>query len=212
MPLEEADYGMTDMAMNPNPRHAGDDRLWVQFHVLPMVDDAKSAEEGRPIYRDVEHVRILTPGNKDSIVDRPVTEMDVARFRKQYDTWKTQEKEIVEGTLLTSVARDPLLRLTPSQIEELRYFNIRTVEQLANVADVHAQKFMGIGMLKKNAVAYLTASKEKAATTRLEAELESRDNKIASLEQALAGLQEQLKAVQESSAPKRGPGRPPKVA
>lgn len=211
MPLEEADYGMTDMAMGSNPRYANDNRLLVRFYIAARKDDEKSAQEGRPIYRDAEYIRILMPGNKESIVARPITEMDIARFRKQYDAWKANEKDTIEGTLLETVARDPLLRFNPSQIEELRYFNIYTVEQLANIADVHAQNFMGINKLKQAAENYLKVSKDRAATTRLEAELETRDNKIAALEEALTSMQVQLKSVQESASPKRA-GRPPKVA
>lgn len=210
MSLQEADYGMTDMALGNNPRYAGDDRLLVRFYIGARKDDEKSAQEGRPIYKDAEYIRILMPGNKESIVARPVTEMDIARFRKQYEAWKANEKELVEGTLLETVARDPLLRLNPSQIEELRFFNISTVEQLANVPDVHAQKFMGINVMKTAAKRYLEASKDKAATTRLQAELETRDNQIAALEEAMKSLQDQLKSVQSDQ--KRGSNRPPKVA
>lgn len=208
--LQEADYGMTDMAFSQNARYAGDDRLWVQFHLAPMVNQGKSDQEGRPIFEDKEFIRILMPGNKDSIIDRPITDMDKARFADRYAKWKAQEKELVEGTLLESVARDPMLRLNPSQIAELQYFNIRTVEQLAEVPDVQAQKFMGIQVLKAAAKKYLEASKDNAQTTRLEAELEQRDHKIAALEVALTDLQERLQVKED--AQKHTLKRPPKTA
>lgn len=202
--LEEADYQATEMALGRNPRYAGDDKLWVQFHILPMISQEESDKEGRPIFKDVEHVRIMTPGNKDSIVDRPVTHLDIQRFKTQYQQWKADEQEMLTGTPLESVARDPLLMITPSQVEELKYFKIRTVEQLAGIADVHAQGHMGLSMLKTRAVEYLEKAKDTAATTRLQAELETRDNKISTLEQALASLQEQLRAVQQSQEKKTG--------
>ncbi len=180
-----ADYGATDLAMQgTNARYAGDNRLLVQFHVLPMIDDVRSAEEGRPIYKDVDHVRIMQPGNKESIVDRPVTEMDIARFRQQYDNWKSGQEELVEGTPLEAWPE-----ITRAQVEEMRYFNVRTVEQLADMADAHAQKFMGINEMRRKARLYRDRAAKNAVSTKLQKELKEKDNQIASLNEALKDLQ-----------------------
>ncbi len=180
-----SDYGATELAMQgTNARYAGDNRLLVQFHVLPMIDDVRSAEEGRPIYKDVDHVRIMQPGNKESIVDRPVTEMDIARFRQQYDNWKSGQEELVEGTPLEAWPE-----ITRAQVEEMRYFNVRTVEQLADMADAHAQKFMGINEMRRKARLYRDRAAKNAVSTKLQKELKEKDNQIASLNEALKDLQ-----------------------
>ena len=199
------DHGASEVAFlheqqGFNARYANDDRLFVQFHVLPVIKQAESAEQGRPIYRDVVHVRIMQPGNKDSVVDRPVTEEDKRRFARQYAAWEQGEAEILEGTMLEAVARDPMIMISISQIEELKFFGIRTIEQLANVSDVNAQKFMGINELRKRAKLYLEAAKERSDSTRLHSELEKRDNQLAVQAQAIADLQEQVKALM----PKQG--------
>lgn len=179
------DYGATELAMQGNnARYAGDNRLLVQFHVLPMIDDVRSAEEGRPIYKDVDHVRIMQPGNKESIVDRPVTEMDIARFRQQYDNWKSGQEELIEGTPLEAWPE-----ITRAQVEEMRYFNVRTVEQLADMADAHAQKFMGINALRKAARLYRDRAAKNAVSTKLQKQLAEKDNQIAALNAALQDLQ-----------------------
>ncbi len=178
------DYGATELAMQGvNARYAGDSKLLVQFHILPMVDDDRSKQEGRPMYRDVDHIRIMQPGNKESVIDRPVTEMDIARFRQQYDNWKAGNKEILEGTPLEAVPW-----ITRSQVEEMRYFNVRTVEQLADISDSNAQKFMGINVLRKQARTFLEQAKKTAVSTKLQKQLDEKDNKIAALEQAVKEL------------------------
>jgi len=193
-------------------RWAGDDKLWVQFHYLPMINNEKSNAEGRPIFDDVEHVRILQPGNKESIVDRPVADMDKARFKKQYADWKDGLDKPREGTPLEEW---PIL--TKGQVEELRFFHLTTVEDLANLSDTNAQKFAGINGLRRQALAFVEQAKEGAASAKLASELEQRDNEIAALKQAVAeqgaliqGLQAQRATAPELEPQKRGPGRPRK--
>lgn len=194
----EADYAVTDMAIGgESARHAGDNHLWVQFNMEPMADDAETAKEGRPIFREVEHIKIMQPGNKESIVIRPVTEMDKARFRQQYENWKAGNKEVLEGTPL-----EHWPRVTRAQVEELKFFNVRTVEQLANMSDANAQKFMGIATLRKLAREDVQRGKEGAMSSQMLEALQAKDNQIAALQDALAGLQQEVENLK--TAPRRG--------
>ena len=187
----EADYGMTDMAFRgQQARYAGDKYLIVSFSVEAIQNSEKSAEEGRPIYDNQEHVRIMVPGNKDSIVHRPVTEEDKRRFAKQYDDWKTKGEVSLQGQPLEMVSW-----ISKSQVEEMKFFNVRTLEQLAEIPDVHAQKFMGINMLRKQArVALQMAEKQKGAT-QMAKELEDRDNRIAAQENAIQEMKTTIAAM-----------------
>ena len=210
--FDEADLTLTEQAFRGNDnRFAGDDKLFVQFHTLPMIDQEMTDKEGRPCYQDVDHIRIMVPGNKESVIDRPVSEMDRARFRKHYENWKAGQEEKIYGTPLEAASKDPSnphLKLSLSQIEELKYFNVRTVEQLASVADVHAQKFMGIALLKTSAQKYLESAKERAGEAYAKAALSEALQEVETLKKA---IQEQatmiagLKAVQE----KQGKGAMP---
>jgi len=153
MSLMEAGHGVTDLAMN-NGRYHGDENLLVKFFNNPRINSAKTKEAGRPIFEEIPYVQIMQPGNKDSIVIRPATDMDKARFTEHFRKFEAREdQEKVEGTLL-----DEWAGITRSQCEELKYLNIKTVEQLASVSDSNAQGIMGIGYLKEKATKYIDDS------------------------------------------------------
>ena len=111
-------------------RNAGDKQVYVRFYIKPVEDAAATAEQGRPIYKDREYVEIRSPGNATNVVVRPVTDMDRQRFAGAYGLFKKGETEQVIGTPLTETPW-----LTRSQVEELAYLRIRTLEQLAGVGD-----------------------------------------------------------------------------
>ena len=179
MQLAEADYDITEQAMQgdvADARYAHDNKLFVVFFMHPRKDELKSAEEGRPIYQDEEYVRIMVPGDKDSIVIRPARDLDRQRFSKQYQAFKAGEGEQHQGTPLKAW---PMI--TRSQVEELKFFQVFTVEQLADLADVHAGKYMGVSALKKQAQDFLAAAAENAPITALNKAIEDKDNEISAL-------------------------------
>lgn len=156
----DADYDLTEMAMNAErgangARFDKDDRLVVEFYMHPKLDRAQSDEANRPIYCDSEYIMIMVPGDKNNIVRRPVTELDRQRFRDKYTKWRQNKAaEQVSGTPLSKWPG-----VSQSQVRELEYFGIRTVEQLVDMPDVHAQNFAGINSLRAAARAYLEATK-----------------------------------------------------
>jgi len=136
----------------------GDEVLLVKFFKHPRIDQSKSAEEGRPIYVETDYIQIMQPGNKDSIIQRPATKMDKQRFAKHYKRYEARtDEDYVEGTML-----DEWPGITRSMCEELKFYNIRTVEQLAGVTDSNAQNIMGINTLKRKAEAYLEVAADEA--------------------------------------------------
>ena len=158
-----------------------------RFHLHPVMNEAKSAEEGRPIYDEVEYVEILVPGDKDNIVNRPVNELDRRRFAQGYAFWKQHGQQALTGTPLAAWPS-----ISRAQVEELAYFKVSTVEQLAEMQDTHAQKFAGINALRTRARDFLSAAAGAAPATHLRSELDKRDNDIASLKQMLKEQAEQL--------------------
>lgn len=157
----------------------GDARLWVKFEHRPMQNTEKSTEAGRPIYDEVEWIKIMVPGERDEI-ERPATDMDKARFSKQYLHWKSTGGEAPTGSPLETYPG-----LTRSQIEEFKFFKIRTVEDLAAAPDVIAVKFQGFHEIKRKAQNYLAVAAGNAPTEKLQAELDKRDAEIATLQKAL---------------------------
>lgn len=103
--------------------------VYPKFYKRPKIDQAESDKQGRNVFKDVDYIEIVAVGNQNNIVDRPVTEMDKRRFAEQWSRYLSNSDQVV-GTPLTEVAW--ILR---SQVEDLSYRRIRTLEQLAELAD-----------------------------------------------------------------------------
>ncbi len=194
MALAEADMGMTSMAFqDAGDRDPSDDQLLVKFFWHPEKDEKASTEEGRPIFREVEYIQIQVPGQKDTIVQRPAFAEDKERFPRHWAAFQNKEEMPVSGTPL-----DQWPRISRAQVEELKYFNIHTVEQLAELSDTNAQNFRAIQNLKREAVAYVEEAKGNAPMVKMAEELEARDNEIDTLKKQMAEMAEDLKAMRES--------------
>jgi hypothetical protein len=177
--LQEADYALTEGAFEgPAGRYKGDETLLVKFYKAPKFNQRKSHEAGRPIYDETDYISIMQPGNKDSIVIRPAMELDKQRFSQHWSKYQArQDDEQIEGTLL-----EDWPGVTRSLAEELKFFNVRTVEQLASISDSNGIKIMGINMLKEKATAYLEASETNAAAEQLSAANARIDELMAAVE------------------------------
>lgn len=164
-------------------REAADDTLLVKFFVKAVKDEAKSLEEGRPVFKDVEYIDIRVPGQRDSMACRPASARDIERFPRHYHAFKERTELPQEGTPLSEWPA-----ISRSQAEELSFYNVKTVEQLAELSDTHASQFMGIQALKRQAKDWLEVAKEQAAANNLRKELEQRDEMIASLQEQINEL------------------------
>jgi len=191
--LSEASYEMTDMALATNVRQTEEDkRLLVVFSVRPHPNREQSALQGRPIYDEKDYITIMVPGDKDSVIERLATEQDKNRFGVQYAAFQRKHsQEHVSGTPLRAVSF-----ISSAQIKELEYFNVYTVEQLAELSDGNAQKFMGIQNLKLLAKDFLKAATEQAPLTAMRAEMTSKDEEIAALLAAVKEQGERIKALE----------------
>lgn len=162
--MSEADFDLTSSAMNQN-RFAMDQYLAVKFYLYPMKNETKTIEAGRLIVEDVEFVEIMQPGNKDAIYRCPATALDKARFPVHYEKFKARiagAESALEGTPLSDWPG-----VSRGQAEELAFFNVRTVEQLANLADNLTGKMMGLVGLKQKAIKYLETASASAAVEAL---------------------------------------------
>lgn len=178
--MQTLEYDYQDFS---KPR-AGDDKLAVRFFRKARQDTEKSLEAGRPIFVEQDYIQVMVPGDKTSIIVRPVIPGggDARRFAKQYEHWKTTQTNLeTEGTPLEAWGK-----MTMGAIEEYRYFGIRTVEHLSEIRDDVALKIPGSMDLKRKALAFLALTKEEAPLKKLQAELDVRDNEIESLKNALA--------------------------
>lgn len=196
MSLGEATFEMTQIAMGEAVQREQDKKLLVVFSRRPHQNHVRSAEEGRPIYEEKDYVTIMVPGDKDTVIERVATEMDIARFSDRYEAFRRkQNQETVAGTPLAAVSF-----ISRAQVKELEYFNIHTVEQLAELSDSNSQKFMGIQKLKQLAKDFLKAATEQAPLTSMRAEMEKKDEQIAALLKAVEDQGNRIKALEAAAA------------
>jgi hypothetical protein len=176
-----------------------------------VINNARTAAEGRPIYDDMEVVEIRAAGSR-AVGVYPAMEFShwaidpetggqvkisyAERFRRQYQQFKTHAQQTKSGTPL---AHAPFL--TEARRAELKALNIYTVEALSTV-DGQELKNLGQGgrELKNQAQDYIAESRAGASTTQLQAEMEA----LRALNQTLADDNAMLK--HKVAAPVPTPG------
>lgn len=179
-------------ADSPNNPFVGDKRLFVRFENRPCKDDEKSEKEGRPIFKDVVYIEIHTPGDRDNILLRPMTKLDEKRFEERFEKWKKmQADETMEGMPLSEWPAMP-----KSTLYEMRFFNIYTVEQLAELSDTHSKKFRELAVWRKRAIEYLDVAARGAAASKLSAEKDALEKRLAAQDNALQEQAAIIRALQ----------------
>jgi len=159
--------------------------MGVAFGLYPIKDGAKSAAEGRDIYKDVEFVKICAPGDRNSHVFQPADESHRRRFPKAYQAFKDRAHNPIEGTLIEAWA--PISR---SVALNLKTLHIHTVEALAEVHDGHIDRIGSNGReLRERAKAWLADAKGGAATQQLAAEKKALQDQLAALQAQIVELQ-----------------------
>lgn len=180
---------------SPQGRLPGDETLHIKFSRKPVLSTIKTQEAGRPIYDDYDFVTIFIPGDDRLVLDSLMTPEMIRRFRPEYEAWKRNEAAPQTGTPLEHWGR-----LTPSQIAELKYLNVHTVEALAAMSDGIAQRFMGgAHTLRQAAKAWLQAAGDAAVVEKQQAELAKRDEELAELRKMVEELVKKDKKKPESA-------------
>src|SRR5215469_4159702 len=82
---------------------AADSRLFVQFYRRAVQNKFKSDQQGRPIFDEIDYVKIIVPGDKNTVIDSPASEEHKFRFEKQWDRYKRGQEQASEGTPLEAV-------------------------------------------------------------------------------------------------------------
>jgi len=171
--------------------------LHVEFYTDAIENKRKSIDAGRPIFEDVEMVRVkiagdpkntfVSPANAECGRDREtgdiITYKD--RFPEHYRFFADHKGAAVIGTPLAEVSW-----LTASKVQELKALNIMTVEALAQLDGSNLQRLgMGGRELKNQATAWLDKAEGSKAQAHFAAELSARDEIIAQLQRDMAALQ-----------------------
>jgi hypothetical protein len=155
-----------------------------RFEVRPKRNEAKSKEAGRPVYDNVEYIELVTPGDKLNIPHRPVRAHDRRDWPREYAAFKAGIQDVPSGTPLSHWPP-----ISKAEVEELAYFKVRTVEQLAEMTDANAQNLPGnLRRRIKQAQDFLSQAATGARTVELREELEKRDGEIELLKRQMAEL------------------------
>ena len=156
-----------------------DEGLLVRFFYKNVENKMESHAQGRAIFKEKTYIEIRVPGQRDVQACRPVTYADKQRFPRHYEAFEKRVEPPTEGMPLSEWPA-----ITRSQVEEMSFMNIKTVEQLAIVKDANLSKFMNGHTLRDKAVKWLEFS-ENAADDAEKAELKEQ---VATLSAQVADL------------------------
>jgi hypothetical protein len=173
-----------------------DKKLAVKFYKKAIHQKFESEKEGRQIYKDVDYVKIRVPGDKFSVVDKPVTDKEKERFSIQWENYQNKQAAIQEGTPI-----DMLPGISPAIAETYRANHIETIEQLSGVSE-QAIKRLGMGArdLVNKAKKFLEGD---SYSKRLE-------NEIDILKKEIEELKKRGATVVNGSVERKKPGPKPK--
>ena len=183
----------------------------VEFHRDAVQNNFKSGKEGRPVYDEFDFVRIMTPGDTRTVINRKASDQDKQKYPKAWEIYARGLEEVTEGTPLTQWNG-----ISRSQVKELQHVNVRTVEQFASVSDANIQRLgPGYPQLQKRAQQFLDASQGEAKATEAARENEQLKEKMALMQEQIDAMKAQLaekaddaEKADEAEKPRRG--RPPK--
>lgn len=191
--------------MDPDLAH-----LHIEFFTEAVHNKRESMKEGRPIYKDVEKVRIRLAGDPKSVLVAPAHSASSARnpetnerltyaqlHHKHYEAFKKNEEYTGTGTPLTE-----LPFLTASKRKELQGLNIHTAEALAGLDGANLNRLgMGARELKTQAEAWLANASGSADITRLASENEALRARLDAMEAMMNGNPNVAKAEKAGDPP-----------
>lgn len=204
--------GITDinsqLAFGRNNRAADSDAgLMVRFYVKSVVNQLKSfggeidvevpnedgtfsvvkkrvKGAGRPIYENVEYVKIKAIGQKVEEIDAPAHRNGYKlRFARQYEAFLKGQDARQEGFPIKDWPG-----CSPADADNLGVHGIHTVEQLVAMPDQNLQAVGPYMALKQRAKDYLATAKDMAPMNELRAENDSMKERLAQMEAQIRAL------------------------
>lgn len=176
------------------------------FRVESQLDQEESKKQGKAVYKNVEMVEIIVPGDKTLRAYTYVREAEKRRWPKQYEAFKKGIDAEPDGYPLNQW---PMMN--PALIASLKDMNVFTVEQFAEVQDQHLQSLPHAQSLQLKARAFLDAQKDASTVIKLQAELEklvnaneSKQETIDKLNARLDALESMMRSERDEASPKRG--------
>lgn len=147
---------------------------------------------GRPVYKEVIHIVKVTADAQFNRPERPKVDQDELDYPQEWAAWCATKESKVLGYPIAHVPW-----LSETQIAEFTAAHVTTVEQLANMPDIQAQKFMGMTEIRQKAKVFLNAGQDLELIANIRKEASSK-------EAALQAQIDELKALIEA---KTAPGK-----
>jgi transposase-like protein len=172
-----------------NVSYGDDSGVFAQFFWDAVQDDEATRLEGRPVYRNLEMVRIMFPGDNTKVVERKVRRQpsgnqpsDIDRFAKQWAAFQAQQEQVSDGTPL-----EHWPPLDKASILNLKARNIHTVEQLAGISDVNLS-FMGARQMRDNAKAWLEEANSGGKVIAQQGEIQALKRQLEAMQNTINGM------------------------
>jgi hypothetical protein len=178
----------------------GDDaRLNVTFYTRSLQNNFLSQQTGRPVFEPHDFVRILQPGERDTL-DREVNDLDKMRWPRHWAAYQEKREQTPEGT--------PLAVLFPHEphiVDMMSDKKIFTAEQLAGLTEPGIQRLgMGGRQHVERAKRLLDASQSVAGAHKMQAEIDGLRDQVGVLQTDLKAAIDALHAARaEAAAPRR---------
>jgi hypothetical protein len=182
------DAFLSEYNLSSDGRQREDDRgVVANFYLDKVLLGFKSREAGREIYEDREFVSIRVKGQDKMEVVREVTDQDKQRFATQYFRFKQGQEQAKVGTPI-----ERLPGMTPSSIHMYKQYNIKTIEDLCEVADSNLQNLgPGARELQRQAQEFISNGKVANAA------LENKFDELSEIVRKQAELIERLTAAED---------------
>lgn len=196
------DLGFNDFDTPTNATANEDANLLCKFFYKMRPNKAKDvlnpADNDLPANVEVEYYDIKVPGERDSR-SGPVTESIKQRFPRHYAAFLQRIEAPIDGTPLAEWAA-----ITRTQVEELAFKNIKTIEHLASVSDAHTGEMRGLSSLKQKAKTYLAQKEDTKIVDQLTEQLGVRDKTISALEDRLVIMEKRFAEGDTKETSRRG--------
>lgn len=127
------------------------------FHTRRIKNNFLSQQQDELVYDQIPFMKIISPGQQHSTVDRKVKEKDMLEHKEQWEAFKKKQDLRDNGTPL----RD-WHGVEHGMVKELEYMNVFTVEDMASVNDANLANIgPGARKLQEAAKLYIEGLNEK---------------------------------------------------
>jgi len=160
----------------------------IRFFLHAEQNQQRTEKEGRPIFDEHEMIEVHFPGGDKTCLRVEPKHIDA--YPEQYKAFKEGQEQPTSGTPLSEWSM-----ITRSQVEELKFFGIKTVEQLSLITDEVKRKMSSLAPLVKKAKVWLASANDAQGRV---ASLEEQNEKLAAktrkLEEQIILLMQRIEA------------------